>query len=75
MGTKLFHYGAYKTCPSCGKEFFVPLLDDWAYKRYRKNITHDRIYLCSWSCLRKFDEANPNRRGRPRKKHKEEFEA
>ena len=75
MNGPMFHYGAYKKCPTCGKQFFVPLLDDWAYRRYGKGAVHDRIYICSWSCLRKWDEDHPNRRGRPRKKHKEEFEA
>ena len=74
MGTKMFHYGAYKNCPTCGKEFFVPQLDDWVFKRYRRDKTKELMYFCKWSCVRKWDAEHPDRRGRPRKKHKEEFE-
>ena len=31
---KVFHYGAYRSCPVCGKQFFVSELGGWAYKRY-----------------------------------------
>ena len=73
MGTKMFHYGAYKNCPTCGKQFFIPYLDDWAYRRYKKGAIHDRIYICSWSCLRKWDAEHEDKR-KCRKKHKEDFE-
>lgn len=37
------------TCPVCGKLFWCDYPNMWRYKR-------EKIYLCSWSCMRKFDE-------------------
>lgn len=37
-----------RTCPMCGKEFYVPS-SDWAYQNQYKHITN---YFCSWKCLR-----------------------
>lgn len=42
-------------CPVCGKEYEVLYPDKWTYKRRRTG--EHMFYLCSWSCLRKFDEA------------------
>lgn len=42
-------------CPVCGKEYDVLYPDKWTYKRRRTG--EHMFYLCSWSCLRKFDEA------------------
>lgn len=36
-------------CPVCGKSFDVLYPDLWRYKR-------GSLFLCSWSCLRQFDE-------------------
>ena len=36
-------------CPVCGKLFWCDWPNLWAYKR-------DGAYLCSWGCLRKYDE-------------------
>ena len=36
-------------CPVCGKEFFMTWPHLWRYKRGQR-------YLCSWGCLRQFDE-------------------
>ena len=44
----------YKTCPICGKLFYVPSAD-WAYRRVVR-FKHKYIkieYYCKWSCLRK----------------------
>lgn len=43
------------SCPVCGKEYDVLYPDKWTYKRRRTG--EHMFYLCSWSCLRKFDEA------------------
>ena len=37
------------TCPVCGKLFWCDYPNLWRYKR-------EKTYLCSWSCLRKYDE-------------------
>lgn len=36
------------TCPVCGKLFWCDYPHLWRYKR-------DKKYICSWSCLRKYD--------------------
>ena len=36
-------------CPVCGKLFWCDYPHLWRYKR-------DKKYICSWSCLRKYDE-------------------
>jgi hypothetical protein len=38
-----------KNCPICGKAFDVQWPHLWRYKR-------DKFYLCSWKCIRLFDE-------------------
>ena len=38
-----------KNCPVCGKAFEVPYPDLWRYKR-------DKIYLCTYTCLRALDD-------------------
>ena len=43
------------SCPVCGKEYDILYPDKWTYKRRRTG--EHMFYLCSWSCLRKFDEA------------------
>ena len=35
-------------CPVCGKLFWCDYPNLWRYKR-------DKKYICSWSCLRKYD--------------------
>ena len=47
--------GVYKVCPTCGKEFYIPNLDEWVFKRHGKN---NYRFFCKWSCLRKFDETH-----------------
>lgn len=39
--------GAYKICGCCEKEFFVPVPDQWAYKKIRsKQVTWFHCYSC-----------------------------
>lgn len=44
-----------KVCPICGKHFTVLWPGQWAYKRGREGM---RSYLCSWKCLRAWDDGN-----------------
>lgn len=37
-----------RTCPVCGKRFWCDWPNLWAYKR-------DKLFLCSWSCIREYD--------------------
>ena len=37
------------TCPVCGKLFWCDYPNLWRYKR-------EKLFICSWSCLRKYDE-------------------
>ena len=36
-------------CPVCGKKFWCDYPNQWVYKRGNQ-------FICSWSCLRKYDE-------------------
>lgn len=38
--------GAYRTCPTCGKIFFV-------------TDRTKRLNFCKWSCMRKWDKDHP----------------
>ena len=44
-------------CEICGKDFFVPVVGYWVYKR--EDYMGDGLtkYFCSWGCMRKFDKA------------------
>lgn len=53
----------YKTCPQCGKLFYVPDPIIWVFKSsYRKNGHDITDYLCKWSCFRSFEQENGIRR-------------
>jgi hypothetical protein len=50
--------GAYRTCPVCGKEWFILELQIWGYKRtirWNSGNTEKLLYFCGWSCMRQFD--------------------
>lgn len=51
-GVKLF------VCPVCTRSFVV--YDDmgWVYKRfvYKRNKENEGLFMCSYSCLRKYDK-------------------
>lgn len=55
-----FYHIEYYECPVCSKKFFI--YSDWAYKRSVYKSVHSQnqksVYYCSWSCLRKADEAH-----------------
>lgn len=55
-------------CCECGKEFFIPVRADWAYKRLRKlsDATDEVRYFCSWHCLREYDKKREERRRKRR---------
>lgn len=52
--------GAYRTCPTCGRIFFVTDCDSWVYKRNMTvNNRTRRLNFCKWSCMRKWDADHP----------------
>ena len=55
----------WTSCPICKKEFSYN--NQWAYKRPGKG---GFIYLCSWSCLNKYDDNGPKKM--PTAVHREE---
>ena len=60
--------GTWKTCPQCGKLFFVTDLDAWAYKRsVTKNGSCHQEHFCKWSCLLAFDREYEARKKAKRK--------
>lgn len=50
-----------RVCPVCKKEFYVADPGSWVYKIICRNQTN---YMCSWTCLRKYERSHPvkNRR-------------
>lgn len=70
-----FHYGAFRTCPQCGKRFYVSELGAWAYKRYLPGTAasnygkNQRVWFCSWHCVREFDRETEGKR-----KHRRTYE-
>lgn len=56
MGKYTGEGGAWRTCPICGKQFFVTLSDDWCYKRIKREGTSGvTVWFDKWSCMRIFD--------------------
>lgn len=51
--------GSEKTCPVCKKRFLVP--DPKVYA-YRVKCKTNNLYVCSWSCLRKYEEKHDGKR-------------
>lgn len=50
---------AYRTCPQCGRLFYVPDQTTWAYKSSYKKDGYEVVNcLCRWSCMRKFEQNN-----------------
>lgn len=72
MGDNFFHYGAFRTCPQCGKRFYVAELGDWAYKRYLQGTAesnygkNQKVWFCSWHCIRAYDRETENKKKRRR---------
>jgi rubredoxin len=54
--------GRYHYCPICGKKFFISFPEEWRYRRYVKGRKGVRDYLCSWHCLRIYDDSHPDKR-------------
>ena len=51
-------YGINAVCPVCGKEWFITNPEMWVFKKDAK-LSRDvrrRVYLCKYSCKRKFDK-------------------
>lgn len=55
-GGGINHYVESK-CPVCGKKF--EHTDVWAYWR---GYVNNKIFLCTWSCTRKYDAQQPPKR-------------
>lgn len=51
--------GSEKTCPICEKRFLV--LDPNIYA-YRVKCRTNNLYVCSWSCLRKYEKKHNGKR-------------
>ena len=52
-----------KTCPVCGKLFFITAHGCWAYKINRgKRERHKYDYYCSYTCYLRAQERSPHRR-------------
>lgn len=40
-------------CPICGKEYDIPDVEVWVYKKSRKSAGD--LYFCSWKCMRRYE--------------------
>ena len=51
-----------KVCPCCGRDFFVPCYNIYAYKKVRHTSGRNTVteYYCGWNCMRK-EEKNIER--------------
>lgn len=52
------------TCPVCGKTFFCTNPKEYVYQRkikFKKKKDVDRIYLCSYTCMRKHEKEFPTK--------------
>lgn len=45
-------------CPICGREFFVPIMEEWVY---RSCSSWNAILFCSWKCLQHWRRNKPTR--------------
>lgn len=63
-----------KVCPICGKDFFVPDSDVWAYRRCNSERSKASQYkfFCSWTCFRQYEKEHP-RKNKSRYDIKEEY--
>ena len=41
-------------CPVCGKEFFIPVMGMWVYRRWDNRKEH-WCFFCGWNCMRTFE--------------------
>ena len=59
--------GVTHQCPVCGGEFIVRDSDDYAYKIRIKSKNIVKL-VCSWSCLRTWENQNKNKSQEAKKK-------
>lgn len=58
-----FYRAFFKTCPVCGRSFYVSLPEAWVYKRRRpRGETGGKLYFHTYSCMRKYDAELEERR-------------
>ena len=69
MGKAIVEPTGDKTCPECGKGFFVQYPSMWTYARREGPKTK---YFCSYSCVRKYDKKKGEKKVGKRKMTKEQ---
>ena len=59
--------GYYRQCYRCGKAVNIPNLEDWVYARGTQHarIGYERLYFCSWRCMRAYDKEQEKKGTRP----------
>ena len=57
-----------RKCPVCGRGFWCDWPSLWAYKR-------DKLFLCSWSCIREYDRKEAEKMERKRMTREEKRKA
>lgn len=51
-----------RMCPVCGEEFYAG--DEWVYRHWDTNRKKNRIYFCSWGCMRRYENGETELTGR-----------
>lgn len=56
-----------RKCVICGKEFYVPELTAWTYrKKTQSNRDYRAKWFCSWSCMRVFEQMLEDKKAKKR---------
>ncbi len=57
-------FDSTRICPICQKEFVTPDPEVWVYKFWETSRKKNRIYFCSWKCMRKCESGDVDLKGR-----------
>ena len=67
-------FDSSRICPVCQNEFVTPDPEQWVYKFWDTSGKKNRVYFCSWHCMRKYEAGEVDLKGRgmklSTKKHK-----
>lgn len=57
------NYSRMAKCAECGKEFFIPCVSYWTYRKPAWRATHEKtVYFCGWNCMRKWEREQEEKR-------------
>ena len=55
-----YSLGQMRVCPICGREFLIPDMGMWAFKKYhtKQNGSTVSFFFCRWSCMREWEKVH-----------------